>query len=177
MVLAKFEIWTRLATIILWAEVRVKQNDFYSISFRRLEIQHGYNSKFFNLKLVTGEFPSRWRCWSSCPTVAFPQHFFRREPPKRICYIPRNPFPGISSETRLQRGNWQCPEITPVLPVAGQKEIPRYFYGYAKMLTVLQNLFHNLSQNPWRCSTQHWLRNVVLRQDLDILKQNAIYIS
>jgi len=84
-----------------------KQSDFYCISFRRLEMQHGYNTKNFNLKLVTDEFLNRLRCWSSCPTVAFPQHYFCREPPKIICYIPRNPFPSISSETRLQRGNWQ----------------------------------------------------------------------
>jgi len=55
MVLAKFEIGTRLATVIVWTEVRVKQNDFYSFSFRRLEIQHGYNAKYFNT-LRTGSF-------------------------------------------------------------------------------------------------------------------------
>ena len=122
---------------------------------------------------MTDGFLNRLSCWSSCPTVASPQHFFFREPPKRICYIPRNPFPGISSETRLQRGNWQYTEITPVLPVAVQKkslstsvDMPnckRYFRIYS---TIYRGARYDVRSNTgWE---------TVLRQNLHTLKQNSI---
>jgi hypothetical protein len=47
MVLAELETGTSLATVILWTEVSVMQNDFYSISCRRLEITTWIQRKVF----------------------------------------------------------------------------------------------------------------------------------
>jgi hypothetical protein len=62
-----------------------------------------------------------------------------------------------------QRGSWERMEITPVLPIAGQK-FPRYFASYLEFLAVeiFQTsiglyLIEKFLWNPKRCSPEAWL--------------------